>query len=126
MTETELPRRTRIVHPRTDAPRRTAPRPVIREIDEQTQLGEVYTRALVRSQLRLALLVCFTLAVLLGGTAFLLAVEPALNHWALFGIPVPWVALGALAYPPLIALAAFTVRQAERNEKDFAALVRRR
>jgi hypothetical protein len=122
----EPTRRVRVVHPRTDAPRRATPRPVIREIDEQTQLGEVYMRALIRSQLRLAVLVCAALAALLGGTALVLADQPALGRYSVLGIPLPWLLLGVLAYPPLILLAAFTMRHAERNESDFAALVRRR
>jgi hypothetical protein len=125
MSETPT-RRVRIVHPRTGAPRRSAQRPVAREINEQTQLGEVYMRALIRSQLRLAILVCVALAVLLGGTALVLGLEPRLGRIHLGAIPLPWLILGALAYPPLILLAVFTVRHAERNESDFAALVRRR
>lgn len=120
------PRRVRIVHPRTGAPRRSDPRPVVREINEQTQLGEVYMRALIRSQLRLAILICGSLAVLLGGVALLLAGEPRLADVHLLGIPAPWLILGVLAYPALILLATFTVHQAERNESAFAALVRRR
>jgi hypothetical protein len=116
----------RVVHPRTDAPQRGAPRPVIREIDEQTQIGEIYMQALIRSQLRLALLVCAALGVLLGGTALFLAVRPGLTRFSFLGIPAPWLILGVLAYPPLILIAAFTVRYAERNESDFTALVRRR
>ena len=116
----------RVVHPRTGAPRRARPRPVVREINEQTQLGEVYMRALIRSQLRLAILICGALAVLLGGIALLLALARPAGHVHVLGIPVPWLILGVLAYPPLILLATFTVRHAERNESDFAALVRRR
>jgi hypothetical protein len=125
MSETPT-RRVRIVHPRMGAPRRSAQRPVAREINEQTQLGEVYMRALIRSQLRLAILVCVALAGLLGGTALVLGLQPRLGHIHLGPIPLPWLVLGALAYPPLILLAVFTVRHAERNESDFAALVRRR
>jgi hypothetical protein len=119
-------RRVRVVHPRTGAPRRSAQRPLAREINEQTQLGEVYMRALIRSQLRLAVLICTALGVLLGGVALVLAFVPRLARVELLGIPVPWLILGGLVYPPLILLATFTVRQAERNESDFAALVHRR
>jgi O-antigen/teichoic acid export membrane protein len=120
------PPRVRVVHPRMGAPRRSAPAPVVREINEQTQLGEVYMRALIRSQLRLAILTCVALAILLGGAAFLLALEPRLVHVQALSIPVPWLMLGVLAYPPLILLAMFTMHHAERNENDFAAFVRHR
>jgi hypothetical protein len=125
MSETPT-RRVRIVHPLTGAPRRSIQRPVAREISEQTQLGEVYMRALIRSQLRLAILVCVALAVLLGGTALVLGLETWLAHIRVGDIPLPWLILGALAYPPLILLAVFTARVAERNESDFSSLVRRR
>ncbi len=121
-----LPPRVRVVHPRTGAPHRSARGPVVREINEQTQLGEMYMRALIRNQLRLALLICVALAILLGGTALVLALEPRLDHVQVLSIPAPWLILGVFAYPPLILLAMFAVRHAERNESDFAALVRRR
>ena len=120
------PPRVRITHPRTDAARRVPARPVSHEIDEQTQLGEVYMASLVRSQRRLALLVCSVTAVLLAGTAFLGALVPAFARLRVFGIAGPWLVLGGLIYPAMIALAAYAVRHAERNERDFTQLVQRR
>ena len=49
------PRRVRVVSPRSSAARAAAHRPVRREIDEQTIVGEVYMRSLVRLQLQLAI-----------------------------------------------------------------------
>lgn len=98
----------------------------MREIDEQTHLGEVYMRALVRSQRRLAVLVCLATSLLLGGIALAFALVGSLARARLLGVPVPWVVLGVLVYPCLIGLAAFTVGQAERTERDFAALLRDR
>jgi hypothetical protein len=69
-------RRVRITHPRTEAARRGPLRPPSREIDEQTELGEVYMRSLVRSQRRLALTVCAAIAVVLAGIALAGAVFP--------------------------------------------------
>lgn len=117
--------RVRITHPRTDAARRVPSRPVIHEIDEQTQLGEVYMRSLVRSQRRLALLVCSLTAMLMVGTALLGAVVPGFARLRVFGIATPWLVLGVLIYPAMIVLAAYTVRHAERNERDFTQLVER-
>jgi hypothetical protein len=115
--------RVRITHPRTDAARRVPARPVIHEIDEQTQLGEVYLTSLVRSQRRLALLVCSLAAMVLGGIALLGALVPGFARLRLFGISVPWLVLGLLIYPLMIGLAAYAVRHAERNERDFTELV---
>jgi len=42
------------------------------------------------------------------------------------GVPLPWLVLGLLIYPALIALGWYAVRSAERTERDFLELVRRR
>ena len=122
MSEPTPPRRVRVVSPRTSA-RAAAPRPVRREIDEQTIVGEVYMRSLVRLQLRLAIGVCLIFAVLLGGLPILFTLEPGLSETHLLGVPLPWLLLGVVVYPVLVVTAWFYVRQAERNERDFAELV---
>ncbi len=122
---TEGPRRRVVVtSPRTRAkqPRRYA---VSREIDEQTRLGEVYMRSLIRAQLRLGLLICAGLGVLLGGLPLLFALVPSLREVRVLGLGLPWLLLGVVVYPLLVTGALFYVRQAERNERDFADLVER-
>ena len=93
------------------------------KIDEQTILGEVYMRSLVRLQLRLAIGVCLIFAVLLGGLPLMLTLEPQLADVHVLGLPLPWLLLGVVVYPVLITAAWLYVRQAERNERDFADLV---
>jgi hypothetical protein len=117
------PRRVRVVSPRSRAARAPAARPVRREIDEQTLVGEVYMRSLVRLQLRLAIGVCLIFAVLLGGLPLVLTLEPQLADVHVLGLPLPWLLLGVVVYPVLIAAAWLYVRQAERNERDFSELV---
>ena len=124
MTEPATPpRRVRVVSPRTDATRAAAHRPVRREIDEQTIVGEVYMRSLVRLQLRLAIGICLIFAVLLGGLPLLLTLEPGFAEVHVAGLPLPWLLLGVLVYPTLVAAAWFYVRQAERNEREFSEMV---
>ncbi|MBP2705795.1 hypothetical protein JOL79_18430 [Microbispora sp. RL4-1S] len=119
------PRRVVVMSPRAAAARR--PRhPLTREIDEQTRLGEVYMRSLVRTQFRLALFVCTVLACVVGGLPLLFLLVPQLRDARLFGLPVPWVVLAGLIYPAFVAGAWLYVRQAERNERDFADLMERR
>jgi hypothetical protein len=118
--------RVRITHPRTDAVRPAPHRPPVEEIDEQTRLGAVYMSSLIRSQRRLALIVCAWIALLLGGVALLGAYAPRLVAVRLLGIPLPWLVLGLFVYPALITLGWYTVRSAERTERDFLELVRRR
>jgi hypothetical protein len=120
------PRRVRITHPRTEAPRRVPTRPVSTEIDEQTRLGEVYMESLIRSQRRLGIVVCAVIFTGLAGIALLGAASPRFASLQLLGIPLPWLVLGLFVYPLMIALAAYTVRHAERNERAFTDLARRR
>jgi hypothetical protein len=121
----EPPGRVVITSPRTRAA--TRPRhPGTREIDEQTRLGEVYMRSLVRSQLRLAVSVCLVVAGVVGGLPALFVLSPGLRGLRLLGVPLPWVLLAGLIYPMFVACAWWYVRQAEHTERDFAELVDRR
>jgi len=117
-------RRVRVTSPRTRAPR---PRhtTITREIEAQTQIGEVYMRSLMRTQLRLALLVLGVVGLLLTGLPLLFAVAPALREIRLVGIPLPWLLLGVLVHPTLIVAGWLYCRQSERTERDFAELVER-
>ena len=118
------PGRVRVTAPRTRAARR--PRyPVTREIDEQTGLGEAYMRSLVRTQLRLAMRLCAVLAVVVLGLPALFALVPALSAQRAFGLPLAWTVLAGLIYPWFVGCGWWYVRQAERNERDFAELVDR-
>ncbi|GAA4207124.1 hypothetical protein GCM10022252_70300 [Streptosporangium oxazolinicum] len=120
----ERPRREVVTSPRTMAPRH--PRyPVTREIDEQTRLGEVYMRSLVRTQFRLALFVCTVLGCVVAGLPLMFLLVPELRAVHVLGIPLPWAVLGGLIYPAFVIGAWLYVRQAERNERHFAELVDR-
>jgi hypothetical protein len=121
----QAPRRVRIESPRRSGVRAATRPAVSREIDEQTHVGEVYMRALLRTQLRLALGICLIFAVLLGGLPLLFALQPTVSDVHVLGLPLPWLVLGVLVYPVLIAGAWFYVRTAERNEQDFVELVER-
>ncbi len=118
------PRRVRVTNPRTDAPRQRRVAGTS-EIDEQTGVGAIYMSSLLRSQLRLALMVLFALGVLVGGLPLLFAVAPAVQHARLFDVPVPWLLLAFAVYPLMIGLGWLYVRAAERNESDFAEVVDR-
>ncbi|TDE23811.1 DUF485 domain-containing protein [Actinomadura sp. 6K520] len=113
-----------VTGPRTRAVRRPS-YPVTREIDEQTGLGEAYMRSLLRAQLRLAVGLCLVLAAVVVGLPLLFAVFPEVSEKTVLGIPLPWVVLGGLIYPGFVLCGWWYVRQAERNEDDFAELVDR-
>ncbi|WP_310961533.1 hypothetical protein [Nocardioides terrisoli] len=119
MTESPLPR-VRITSPRTGRPRRTT---VASEIDAQTEVGEVYMRSLMRTQLRLALGTVLLLVLTVGAWPVVFEVFPAVRRAHLAGLPLPWLLLGLLVYPVLLLLAWSYVRRAERNEQSFHDLV---
>jgi hypothetical protein len=121
----ELPRRVRVTSPRMAASRRVPARPAVREIDEQTGLGEVYMRSLLRSQLRLAVSVLAATAVLLGGLPLLFALAPSVARAHVLGVPLPWLVLGVLSYPLLWLAARYHVRHCERLEAEFTDAVGR-
>lgn len=115
------PERVRVTGP----PRRRVTRPATkaREIDAETRVGAIYMRSLLREQLRLALRILVVLAVTVGGLPLLFHLAPALADVRLLGVPLAWLLLGVLVYPWLIVLGWVYIRQAEANERDFAALV---
>jgi hypothetical protein len=96
------------------------------ELAEQTQVGDALIRGLVRAQLGLALRLAAVVAVGLGSLPLLFVIAPALARLHLFGVALPWLLLGVLAYPFLFGVGAVYVQLATRNERDFTELVERR
>ncbi|MFZ0142058.1 MAG: hypothetical protein WAL70_13330 [Aeromicrobium sp.] len=125
MTEPDADPRTgrvRITSPLTTASPHVR-RTVQQEIDESTGIGEVYVRSLVRSQLRAALTVITTLMLTLGALPIVFWLLKDLSQLSILGIPLPWIVLGVAVYPGLFLLGWLYVRQADKSERDFAALV---
>lgn len=98
-------------------------RPVARELDEQTGLGDVYLGGLMRAQLRLSVAVLALMVVGLAGLPVVLGLVPATRTLTFWGLPFPWLVLGVLVYPAAWVLARWYTRQAERIEQDFAEVV---
>ncbi len=111
----------------TGPPRHTTSgRPLSRlgDVHEQTPLGDVYLRSLLRAQLGLASRLLLVLAITVGVVPLLFHLAPTLADRALWGVPLPWLLLGVLAHPFLLLLAWRYVRRAEANERAFVELVR--
>jgi hypothetical protein len=102
---------------------RIHPSPTRAELEEQSPVGAALARGLVRAQLAVAVRLGAVVAVVLGGLPLLFAAAPAVGKARLFGVSLPWLLLGALAYPFLYAVGAVYVHLAERNEQEFVALV---
>ncbi len=118
------PVRVRVTRARRPAAR-VGPVRVTRDIDEQTALGEVWMRSLVRTQLRLSVSVVGAVLVVLGGLPLAMAVAPQLRSARVAGVALPWLVLGLLVYPLLLLAGWLYVRAAERTERDFATLAQR-
>ncbi|QNG21147.1 hypothetical protein G4H71_05740 [Rhodococcus triatomae] len=93
------------------------------EVQEQTEVGEAMIRGLVRAQLGLAVRLGLLAVILLCSVPAVLAVFPTFADVTVFGIALPWLVLGLLAYPVLLGTGWVYTRQAERNEQDFTDLV---
>ncbi|MEE6258342.1 DUF485 domain-containing protein [Plantactinospora sonchi] len=118
------PRRTRVVLAEVTR-RRTGTEATRAELTQQTQVGEALVRGLVRAQLALALRLSLVVAVGLGGLPLLFAIAPETGAAKLFGVNLPWLLLGAAAFPFLVAVGWTYVHLAERNEQDFTDVVQR-
>lgn len=117
-------RRTRVVLADVSR-RRHDPDRTRTELAEQTQVGDTLVRGLVRAQLALALRLSLVVAIGLGALPLLFAVAPAVGTAKLFGVSLPWLLLGVVAFPFLVGVGWTYVHLAERNEQDFTSLVPR-
>jgi len=118
----EPPQRVRVTSSRRGASRPRS-RPVARDLDEQTELGDVYLEGLMRAQLRLSVAIVALTVTGLVGLPIVFSVVPATQGLSVAGIPFPWLALGVAVYPAAWVLAWWYTRQAERIEADFADVV---
>lgn len=93
------------------------------DVEEQTGVGEVLVRQLVREQLLLALRLALVTVVALAAVPLLFWLAPRAIDLEVLGVPLPWTVLGAAVYPLLIGVAWVYNRSAERNEQDFSDYV---
>jgi len=117
---------------RVTAPRRLAqstsalgvaqPTTDFREAAEESDAGQVFVRSLIRSQLRLGLVVAGGFLLILLAFPLLLGLVPGLAASKIAGIPFDWVLLGAGIYPVIGLSAWLYVRTAARNESRYRDL----
>lgn len=116
----ERPQRVRVTGPPRYASR---PRSRLGDVHEQTPLGDVFLRSLLKEQLALAIRVLVLIGVTLGVVPLVFHLWPELADVEMAGLPVAWLVLGVLVYPFLLLLGWRYVRSVERNERDFTDLV---
>lgn len=117
-------RRVRVTSSRR-AVRASARRPLVAELSEQTELGEVYLRGLIRAQLRLAATILGIGVAGLGGLPMIFWLFPVTRDFRVLDLPVPWIIVGAAIYPAAVLLAAAYVRRSTRIESDFTEMVKK-
>lgn len=118
---TPPPRRVVITSPRTRlGPIPTRPRSV--DLNSEGPVGEVYLRSLMRTQLRLASIVCGIVLAVGIALPLLFELSPSTGRAEAFGIRLPWLLLGGCAFPAMLLGGWLYVRRAERNEDEFVTL----
>jgi hypothetical protein len=109
--------RLRVTSPRLAARLLPPSRSGTRDIDEQTGVGALYTRSLLRTQLRIGLSAVALVVLGIGALPALFALEPQLAEIRVLTVPLPWL---------LVGVGWWHVRASERAEREFADLVERR
>ena len=106
----------------------TAPRSAVRpaadsrEAAEESEVGQVFVRSLIRSQLRLGIVVAGGFLLILVAFPVLLGLVPGLAAVRIAGIPFDWLLLGAGIYPVIGLSAWIFIRAAARNEARYRDL----
>jgi hypothetical protein len=92
----------------------------IKEVEENTVVGGLLRRDLIRSQLRVALRYAALTVGVLGTLPVLFALVPGVGRMDLHGVRLPWLLLGVLVYPFLVGVAWRFTRVSDRVEQSFA------
>ena len=115
---------------RVTAPRHSVPVPRGRlaygDVNEESDSGKVFVRSLIRSQLRLALVVACGFLLILAAFAALLVFGPGVAETTVLGIRLDWLLLGVGVYPVIGLSAWFFTRAAARNEARYRDLTEER
>lgn len=92
------------------------------EAAEESDAGQLFVRSLIRSQLRLGLVVGLGFLLILLAFPLVLGLVPGLADSTIAGLPFDWVLLGAGIYPVIGLSAWLYVRTAARNEARYRDL----
>ena len=94
-----------------------------REAAEESDAGQVFVRSLIRSQLRLGVVVAAGFLLILAAFPLMLGLVPGLAESTIMGLPFDWVLLGGGIYPVVGLSAWLYIRTASRNESRYRDLV---
>jgi hypothetical protein len=94
----------------------------LQEAAEESDAGQLFVRSLIRSQLRLGLVVALGFLLIMLAFPLVLGLVPGLADSTIAGLPFDWVLLGAGIYPVIGLSAWLYVRTAARNEARYRDL----
>jgi hypothetical protein len=94
----------------------------LQEAAEESDAGQLFVRSLIRSQLRLGLVVALGFLLIMLAFPLVLGLVPGLADSTIAGLPFDWVLLGAGIYPVIGLSAWLYVRTSARNEARYRDL----
>lgn len=119
---TEKPKRVRVTADLPDRRPVTLTRGIALPGAAVDEADAVYARALMRSQLRLALGTVAGFVVVVIALTLAIALIPELGQLVVWGLPLSWLLQAYAFYPIIVVFAVLYVRTAGRNERRYRAL----
>lgn len=115
------PRRKRVVLADSRAP--VTRLHTVVELEEQTSYGEELVRQLIRVQFRSAIRIWGVVLAFFLALPALFFFLPQLSNVTVAGVRLPWLVLGVVPFPLLFGAGYWYNVKAERQERDFVAMV---
>jgi hypothetical protein len=119
---TEKPKRVRVTADLPDRRHATLTRGIALPGAPVDEADAVYARALMRSQLRLALGTVAGFVVVVVALTLAIALIPEIGRILVWGLPLSWLLQAYAFYPIVVVFAVLYVRTAGRNERRYRAL----
>ena len=119
---TEAPKRVRVTADLPDRRPSTLTRGIALPGAPVDEVDAVYARALMRSQLRLALGTVAGFVVVVIALTLTIALIPEIGQLLVWGLPLSWLLQAYAFYPIIVVFAVLYVRTAARNERRYRAL----
>ncbi|EYT57899.1 MULTISPECIES: hypothetical protein [Microbacterium] len=119
---TEKPKRVRVTADLPDRRPATFTRGIALPGSPVDEADAVYARALMRSQLRLALGTVAGFVVVVIALTLTIALVPEIGQVLVWGLPLSWLLQAYAFYPIIVVFAVLYVRTAARNERRYRAL----
>lgn len=119
---TEKPKRVRVTADLPDRRPATLTRGIALPGAPVDEADAVYARALMRSQLRLALGTIAGFVVVVIALTLTIALIPEIGQVVVWGLPLSWLLQAYAFYPIIVIFAVLYVRTAARNERRYRAL----